>query len=491
MSNATATESKIALKMFIDGELTESVTGERQDVRDPATGEVMGSVPKGNREDAKRAIDAAAVAFETWSETGAEERAKLLFKAHDNVHHHAEELAMMLCREQGKPVSEAATEIEHFLHGLNFYAALATKIRGQQVPLPAFPNKAAYGLVLKCPIGVCAGISPWNFPITLTGTKVGPALAAGNTIVVKPAGSTPCTATRIVELMNAAGLPKGVLSIVTGPGSTVGEELITNPKVRRVAFTGASDTGKHIMEAAGRDFKRVTLELGGSDPMIVCDDADLDRAATMASVGRFYNCGQACLAIKRLYVFESVADQFIEKLIGKVKKLKIGEGTAKDTRIGPLHTDAQRKEVQEQVEDAISRGAKVLAGAKHVTGFKTTHFYEPTLLENVPHDARIVQEECFGPALPIFRVRDIDHAIEMANQSIFGLGSSIWTRDLAKANKAAFKIQAGVTWVNSLHYGYDELPFGGVKQSGIGREHGPEAIEYYFEPKSIVFAGLM
>ena len=257
-----------------------------------------------------------------------------------------------------------------------------------------------------------------------------------------------------------------------------------------MAFTGASDTGKHIMEAAGRDFKRVTLELGGSDPMIVCDDADLDRAATMASVGRFYNCGQACLAIKRLYVFESVADAFIEKLMGKVKKLKIGEGTAKDTRIGPLHTNAQRVEVQEQVEDAVKRGAKILTGGKQVPGFKTTHFFEPTLLENVPHDARIVQEECFGPALPIFRVKDIDHAIKLANSSIFGLGSSIWTRDLAKANKAAFRLEAGVTWVNSLHYGYDELPFGGVKQSGIGREHGPEAIEYYFEPKSIVFAGL-
>jgi acyl-CoA reductase-like NAD-dependent aldehyde dehydrogenase len=487
---STATETKaLQVKMVINGESVEAASGERQDVKDPATGEVVASIPKGNREDAKRAVDAAETAFTTWSETGPEEREKLLFKAHDLLHHHTDELALLLCKEQGKPVSEATTEVEHFLHGLNFYAGLATKLRGAQVPLPNFPNKSAYAIVLKRPIGVCVGISPWNFPVTLTGTKIGPALAAGNTIVIKPAGSTPCTVARIVELINQV-VPKGVCNIVLGPGSSVGEELISNPKVRRVAFTGASDTGKHIMEMAGRDFKRVTLELGGSDPMIVCDDADLDRAATMASVGRFYNCGQACLAIKRLYVFESVADQFIEKLIGKVKKLKVGEGTAKDTRIGPLHTDAQRIEVQEQVEDAVKRGGKLLTGGKQVSGFKTTHFYEPTLLENVPHDARIVQEECFGPALPIFRVKDIDHAIELANQSIYGLGSSVWTRDLAKANKAAFKLQAGVTWVNSLHYGYDELPFGGVKQSGIGREHGPEAIEYYFEPKSVVFAGL-
>ena len=491
MSDATAMGTKKEMKMLIDGESVDSSGGDRAEVRNPATGEVVATVPKANVEDARRAVDAAEAALEQWSETTAEERSRILTKAHDLTHDAIDELGLLLCQEQGKPVSEAKTEIQHYLHGIAFYAQLASKVRGDYVPLPSFPNKGAYGLVLKRPIGVCVGISPWNFPITLTGTKIGPALAGGNTIVVKPASSTPLTAIRMVELLNQAGLPKGVVNIVTGPGSTVGEELISNPKVRRVAFTGESGTGKHIMEVAGRDFKRVTLELGGSDPMIVCDDADLRRAATMASVGRFYNCGQACLAIKRLYVFESVADQFIELLVGKAKRLKVGEGTAKDTRLGPLHTEAQRKEVQEQVEDAVSRGAKVLTGGKQVSGFKTNNFYEPTLLENVPHDAPIVQEECFGPALPIFRVKDIDHAIELANSSIYGLGSSIWTQDLVKANKAAMRIQAGVTWINSLHYGYDELPFGGVKQSGIGREHGPEALEYYFEPKSVVFAGVV
>ncbi|MBI4443681.1 MAG: aldehyde dehydrogenase, partial [Acidobacteria bacterium] len=368
MSNATATETRVDLKMFINGELADSASGERVEVRDPATGEVVGSVPKGNAQDAQRAIDAAEAAFEGWSDTTAEERSKILAKAVESFHAAHEELALLLSREQGKPVSEAMTEVEHFIHGLSFYTALASKVRGDYVPLPDFPNKGAYGLVLKRPIGVCVGISPWNFPVTLTGTKIGPALASGNTLVVKPASSTPLTVTRVVEVLNQAGLPKGVLSIVTGPGGTVGEELISNPKVRRVAFTGETKTGRHLMEVAGRDFKRITLELGGSDPMIVCDDADLDRAATMASVGRFYNCGQACLAIKRLYVFESVADQFIEKLVGKVKKLKVGVGTAKDTRIGPLHTDGQRQEVQEQVEDALARGGKLLTGGKQVSG---------------------------------------------------------------------------------------------------------------------------
>jgi acyl-CoA reductase-like NAD-dependent aldehyde dehydrogenase len=490
MATATTAAAVLNLKNCINGECVEAMSGARSEVRNPATGEIVGTVPKCGAEDARKAIDAADAAFESWSDSSVQDRARLLTKAHEIVHHHIPELAQLLCAEQGKPVSEATTEIEHFLHGIDFYAGLATKVRGAHVPLPDFPNKGAFGLVMRRPVGVCVGIVPWNFPITLMGTKVGPALAAGNTIVIKPASSTPMTAIRVIELMLEAGFPKGVLQIVTGAGSTCGEELITNSKVRRVAFTGASNTGQHIMEMAGRDFKRVTLELGGSDPMIVCDDADLGRAASMAMVGRFFNCGQQCLGVKRLYVFESVADQFIEQIVGKAKKLKVGVGTEKDTRVGPLHTDAQRQEVQEQVEDAIKRGAKVLAGGKPVSGFKTSNFYEPTLLENVPHDARAVQEEVFGPALPIFRVKDLDEAIKLANSSIYGLGSSIWTKDLARANKAANKIQAGVTWINSLHYGYDELPFGGVKMSGIGREHGPEALDYYFEPKGVVYAGL-
>jgi succinate-semialdehyde dehydrogenase / glutarate-semialdehyde dehydrogenase len=487
---ATATETGLKLKNFVNGEQVDALSGAVSEVRDPATGEFVGTVPKGGVEDARRAVDAADAAFEAWSDTGVQERARLLSKAHDAVHHHVPELAALLNKEQGKPVSEAMTEIEHFLHGLDFYAGLATKVRGHHVALPDFPNKNAFGLVMRRPIGVCAGIVPWNFPITLMGTKVGPALVAGNTIVIKPAGSTPMTAIRVIELMNEAGLPKGVLNIVTGPGSSVGEELISNPKVRRVAFTGASNTGQHIMEVAGRTFKRVTLELGGSDPMIVCDDADLARAASMGAVGRYFNCGQQCLGVKRMYVFENVYDSFVEQLVGKVKKLKIGLGTEKETRIGPLHTDAQRAEVQEQVEDAIKRGGKVLAGGKAASGFKTSNFFEPTLMVDVPHDSRLVQEEVFGPALPVFKVKDLDEAIKLANSSMFGLGSSIWTKDLSRANKAANKIQAGVTWINSLHYGYDELPFGGVKMSGIGREHGPEALDYYIEPKGVVYAGL-
>ena len=473
--------------MFINGESVAAKSGQTYEVRNPATGEIVDTAPKGGAEEVQAAVAAAEAAFPGWRDTAPEARGRLLFKGAEVVRQKIDELAVLETKEQGKPVAESKREIEHFLHGLEFYAGLASKIRGAYVPLP---DGKMYGMVIKQPIGVCAGIVPWNFPITLMGTKIGPALAAGNTMMVKPASTTPLTALRIVELLNQAGLPKGVLSIVTGPGSVVGEEILRNPRIRRVAFTGETRTGKHVAEVAGREMKRLTLELGGSDPMIVCDDGDIDRALTGAAVGRFYNCGQACLAIKRLFLFESIYDQFVEKLIGKVQRLKVGNGMNPDTRLGPLHTAAQRQEIEEQVADAVKRGGKVLIGGKRPEGadYEKGYFYLPTLLADVPEDARIVQEESFGPALPIFKVKDLDEAVARANKSIYGLGSSIWTRDLSRARAAAERLEAGNVWINSLHIGYDEMPFGGVKYSGIGREHGPEALEYYLEPKGVVVA---
>src|SRR5215213_3500132 len=296
-------------KMYVAGESVDSVSGETYEVRNPSTGEVVDTVPKGTEEDARKAIDAAHQAFIEWRQTSAEERANLLFKSVELIEAERKGLAELLTKEQGKPFMEAGGEIEHFIHGIEFYAGLASKVRGAHVPLPA---KNAYGMVVHKPLGVCGAIVPWNFPITLMGTKVGPALAAGNTIVVKPASTTPLTTIRIIELMNQAGFPSGVLNVITGPGGVVGEELLRNPKVRRIAFTGESGTGKHVAEVACGDFKRVTLELGGSDPMIVCDDADIAKAVTGAMVGRFWNAGQACLAVKRLYIFDRVYDQFVK-----------------------------------------------------------------------------------------------------------------------------------------------------------------------------------
>jgi succinate-semialdehyde dehydrogenase/glutarate-semialdehyde dehydrogenase len=320
------------------------------------------------------------------------------------------------------------------------------------------------------------------------GNKIAPGLLAGNSFVVKPASTTPLTAIRVCQLLSEAGLPEGTLNVVAGPGSSVGQELLENPKIAKIGFTGATDTGKNVMRTAADTLKRVTLELGGSDPMIICDDADLDEAISAASVGRFFNCGQACLAVKRLYVFESVYDTVVSSLVEKVKRLTLGDGFNEKARLGPLHTAGQRQEVEEQVADAVQRGGRILVGGKRPEGkeYESGNFLYPTLVENVPDDAKLAQDECFGPALPIFRVKSIEEAVERANNNIYGLGSSIFTSDLYKAHYAAEKLQAGYTWVNSAQIIFDEMPFGGWKQSGLGQEHGLEALEHYTMAKSVI-----
>jgi succinate-semialdehyde dehydrogenase/glutarate-semialdehyde dehydrogenase len=481
-------------KMLIGGEFVDSVSRQTYEVRNPANGTVVDTAPQGTVEDVKHAIQAAETAFKEWSDTTAEDRGSALMNACELIKKNSGEIAQLLTQEQGKTLFEAGLEIHHLLHGLEFYAGLASKVRGAHVPLP---QKGAYGMVLRQPIGVCGGIVPWNFPLTLMGTKLGPALAAGNTIIIKPASTTPLATIRTIELIQQATygegkaqkqLPKGAVNVVTGPGGTVGEEILRNPRIRRIAFTGSTPVGRHVMEVAGREIKRVTLELGGSDPMIVMEDANLDMAVKMADVGRFFNCGQMCLGVKRLFLQESIAEKFVGGLVEILKKKTVGNGMSKETRMGPIHIESQRQEVEEQVEDAKARGAKTLFGGQRPKGGEMDkgNFYMPTLLTEVPDEARVTREEVFGPALPVYAFKTIDEAIEKANSSEYGLGSSIWTRNMLYANKAIDKFQAGNVWVNSLHYGYDELPFGGVKSSGVGREHGPEALDYYLEPKGVV-----
>jgi acyl-CoA reductase-like NAD-dependent aldehyde dehydrogenase len=477
-------------KFFIAGEYVGSESGDVTEVRNPATGELVDTVPKGTVNDVRRAVDVAQSALGKWASLAPAKRGAILLAAARTVHAQEKELATLLTREQGKPIREAVLEIRRFVHTLEHYGGMAKTLRTAAVVL----DHGRHGLVLRKPIGVCGAIVPWNFPVSLMGNKLGPALLAGNTVVVKPAGTTPLTDIRCVELLDRAiqegGGPKGVINVVTGPGSVVGEELLVNPKVRKIGFTGATETGRRVMQSAARDFKHVTLELGGSDPMIVCEDADLDRAVSAASVGRFFNCGQACLAVKRLYLVDKIADVFIEKLVEKVKRIRIGNGLRPETLMGPLHTAEQRSEVEEQIADAVKRGAKVLHGASRPQGeeYARGFYLLPTLLTDVDPDSRVLREEVFGPALPIVRVRDLEEGIEQANDSIFGLGSSVWTRDINKAMYAAERIEAGYTWINSAQIIYDELPFGGVKQSGLGKEHGDEAIEHYTESKSVVIA---
>ena len=474
-------------KMIIAGEQRDASDGGTTEIRNPATGEIVDRVAAGTQEDVDRAIDAAEAAFKKWSAVPPPKRAEILFTAAHILKDREKELARLLTLEQGKPLREAILEIRRFTHTLEHYAGLAKTIRGGYVP--ALDDRR-YGMIIKKPIGVCGSIVPWNFPVSLLGNKIGPALITGNTVVVKPAGSTPLTDIQVVQILHEAGLPPGVLNIVPGPGRIVGESLLTDPRVRKIGFTGATSTGKHVMEIAAQNVKRITLELGGSDPMIVCDDADIEEAVSAASVGRFFNCGQACLAIKRLYLFDKIYDEFVSRLMGKVEKLRVGNGLEQGIIVGPLHTAAQRAEVEEQVNDAAKRGARVLAGGQRPTGdgFAKGYFYLPTILVDVDEKSRVVQEEVFGPALPVMRVRDLDEALEKANNSVYGLGSSIWTRDLDKAMQAAEGLEAGYTWINSPQIIFDELPFGGLKQSGLGKEHGSEALDYYMETKSVVVA---
>ena len=474
-------------KLIIAGEQRSASDGGTTEIRNPATGELVDRVANATQQDVDNAIDAAESAFKKWSTASPPHRAEVLYKASRLLNEREKDLARLLTEEQGKPLREAVLEIRRFAHTLEHYAGLAKTIRGGYVP--ALDDRR-FGMIIKKPIGVCGAIVPWNFPVSLLGNKIGPALVTGNTVVVKPAGTTPLTDIQAVQILNEAGLPPGVLNIVPGPAGIVGETLLKDARVRKIGFTGATSTGKHVMEVAAQNVKRVTLELGGSDPMIVCDDTDLDEAVSAASVGRFFNCGQACLAVKRLYLFEKIYDEFVSKLVGKVEKLRVGNGMEQGVIVGPLHTAAQRDEVEAQVTDAVKRGARVLAGGKRPAGdgFAKGHFYLPTLLADVEERSRAIQEEVFGPALPIIRVKDLDEAIAKANNSIYGLGSSIWTRDLDKATQAAERLEAGYTWVNSPQIIFDELPFGGVKQSGLGKEHGEEALDYYMETKSVVIA---
>lgn len=477
---------------LIGEERVSAKSGEEMQIVNPATGETLDSVPKGGREEVDAAVSAAKGAFAEWSKKDPDERASLIRAAASAVEEQGKEIAQLLVKEQGKPFMEAMGELHHFLHGMNYYADLASKIEGKYATLPSTLGKA-YGMVIKRPVGVCAAITPFNFPLTLMGTKIGPALAAGNTVVVKPADTTPLATLKVVEVMLEAGLPPGVVNVVTGTGPEAGEALAGHPDVRRVAFTGSTAVGRRIMEIAAPQFKRVSAELGGSDPVIVFPDADVDSAVKNINIGRFFNAGQACLAAKRAYVFDEVYDEFMESLTKRVSRYELGNGLEKaekpSIRMGPMNAKRHRDLLNDQLQEAVDKGAKVVVGGNEQGG-GNGHFFEPTVIENVAQDSRVVREETFGPLLPVFRVSDVDEAIRLANETTFGLGSSVWTQNVKWIHRAAHEIDAGMTWVNQLHFGYDELPFGGVKDSGIGREHGKEAIEHYLEQKSVVVGGL-
>jgi len=479
-------------EMLIGGEWRQATAHEQLDVVNPATEDVVDRVPAGSPDDVELAVETARRAFESWARTDVEKRAAILAKAADVIHEHAKELAATLTSEQGKPIAEAIGEVSHLAHGVRFYAEAATKVRGAYQDLPSTLGPA-YAMVIRRPIGVCAAITPYNFPLTLLGTKVAPALAAGNTVVAKPAATTPLATLEVARLFSEAGVPDGVLNVVTGRGAEIGDALVRHPDVRRVAFTGSTAVGTHVASLAVPGLKRLSLELGGSDPVIVCADADVEAAVKAAIIGRYWNAGQACLGCKRVFVHDSVYDAFVGQLVERVARYEPGDGAVKaekpKLRMGPIHTSAGRDELLEQIKSGVSSGGELLIGGGTGPSEKG-YFLEPTVIAEPAATSRLVTEEVFGPVLPVFRFRDFDDAVARANDTPYGLGSSIWTHDARLIHRAAQEIDAGMTWVNQIHYGYDELPFGGMKASGVGKEHGIEALDSYVEIKSVVVGGL-
>jgi acyl-CoA reductase-like NAD-dependent aldehyde dehydrogenase len=480
----STTEAVLERGAFVGGEPV--AIGERTlTIVNPGTGETVGRVTGCDDAAVDAAVRTAHEAFAGWARLGYSDRGAILHACAEAFAAHVDELTPLLVAEQGKTIREAKLELHKAADTLEHYAGLQKQVRGVYVH---GLDTGVDGRVLRKPLGVVAAIVPWNFPTTLLCNKLGPALLCGNTVVAKPADTTPFTTLRLAEILTEAGLPAGVLNVVPGTGPEAGEALVTHPLVRKVAFTGSTPTGERVAALAAVGSKRVTLELGGSDPMIICDDADLARAASAASMGRFYNCGQACLAIKRVYVFESVADQVIEAIVAKAGRLRVGVGSDPGSQLGPVHSERQLAMLRRQVDESVAAGGELLTGGG-IPGDPALaggHFYQPTVVLEPPYDSPMAQEEVFGPALPIWRVRDFDEALRLANDSPFGLGSSVWTSDLARAERAAAEIDAGYTWINSPTKVYDELPFGGVKTSGLGREHGSEAFDHYTDLKSVV-----
>jgi acyl-CoA reductase-like NAD-dependent aldehyde dehydrogenase len=478
--------------MLIGGEWLRSASHEELKVINPATEEAVGSVPAASSADVELAVETAKRAFPEWAATDTEKRGHILARAAALIEENAKSLAGVLTAEQGKPIAEALGEVTHLAHGVRYYAEAATKVRGSYQDLPSAFGPA-YGQVIRRPMGVCAAITPYNFPLTLLGTKVAPALAMGNTVVAKPAATTPLATLEVARLFAEAGVPDGVLNVVTGRGSEIGDALVGHPDVRRIAFTGSTEVGRHVAAVAAPQLKRLSLELGGSDPVIVCEDADVGAAVKAVIIGRYWNAGQACLGCKRVFVHDSVFDDFVSQLVDRVRRYEPGDGTVKAEkprlRMGPIHTRAGRDELLGQLQDGVDAGGELLCGGGD-GGRDTGWFLEPAVVAEPGAGSRLMTEEVFGPVLPVLRYTDFDDAIARANDTPYGLGSSLWTHDVRRIHQAASQIDSGMTWVNQIHYGYDELPFGGIKASGYGKEHGLEALDSYVEVKSVVVGGL-
>ncbi|RNF85824.1 NADP-dependent succinate-semialdehyde dehydrogenase I [Pseudomonas putida] len=461
---------------YINGEWLDADNGQTIKVTNPATGEVIGTVPKMGTAETRRAIEAADKALPAWRALTAKERSAKLRRWFELMIENQDDLARLMTTEQGKPLAEAKGEIAYAASFIEWFAEEAKRVYGDTIPGHQ-PDKRL--IVIKQPIGVTAAITPWNFPAAMITRKAGPALAAGCTMVLKPASQTPYSALALVELAHRAGIPAGVLSVVTGSAGEVGGELTGNSLVRKLSFTGSTEIGRQLMEECAKDIKKVSLELGGNAPFIVFDDADLDKAVEGAIISKYRNNGQTCVCANRIYVQDGVYDAFAQKLAAAVAKLKIGNGLEEGTTTGPLIDGKAVAKVQEHIEDAVGKGAKILSGGKIIEG----NFFEPTILVDVPKTAAVAKEETFGPLAPLFRFKDEAEVIAMSNDTEFGLASYFYARDMSRVFRVAEALEYGMVGINTGLISNEVAPFGGIKASGLGREGSKYGIEDYLEIK--------
>jgi succinate-semialdehyde dehydrogenase/glutarate-semialdehyde dehydrogenase len=470
---------------FIGGDWVAADSGETIAVTDPASGEVLGTVPNMGGAETRRAIEAAEVAFLDWRAKTAKERAVIIRRWYELLIENADDLALIMTHEQGKPLAEATGEIIYAASFLEWFAEEGKRVYGDVIPPHATDKRI---IVTKEPIGVVGAITPWNFPAAMITRKAGPALAAGCTIVCKPASATPFSALALAVLAERAGLPAGVLNVITGSAREIGGELTSNPVVRKITFTGSTEVGKTLMVQAAATVKKVSMELGGNAPFLVFDDADLEAAVEGAMMSKYRNTGQTCVCANRIYVQAGVYDAFLEKFRSEVEKLVVGSGLEKGVSQGPLIDMAAVEKVDEHLKDALKKGARLIAGGqRHALGGT---FYEPTIIADVTQDMQVTREETFGPLAPVIRFETEEEAISLANDTEFGLAAYFYARDIGRIWRVAEGIESGIIGINTGIISTEAAPFGGVKESGIGREGSYQGIEEYVETKYLCIGGI-
>src|SRR5439155_44853 len=488
IDSAPRTEVK-HYKNYVGGQWVDAASGKTFEVINPATEEVIATVPNGDREDAHRAIAAARQAFDSgeWSGLDGETRKEIMLAVIDRLTAVEDELAELETHEAGMTIRATSTVvIGYCINHWDYFARQSTRPMQQALEPVSYPTHS-YNFVLREPVGVCAGIIPWNFPLVMAVWKLAPALAMGNTCVLKPASNTPLTALRLAEALDQTELPEGVVNVITGGGSTVGEELASHPDVDKVAFTGSTVVGRRIMQLASSTIKKTTLELGGKSPNIVFEDADMDQAVDGALWATFFHQGQVCESGTRLLLPDSIHDEFVERLVERAKQIKLGDTLDYESDIGPLVSAAQLETVENYVRIGKEEGARLVLGGKRPSGegFERGYWYEPTIFTEVDNSMTIAQEEVFGPVLSVIKFKDDDDAIRIANDSIYGLASGVWSSDPDRCLTTAKRLRAGTVWINDFHLINCIAPFGGYKQSGIGRELGTYGLNEYTEVKHV------